>query len=245
MLAQAAEPVATASTACPALARLPSKLRRWVLLAPWAALLGYCVESGMSTGARLISPYYPLLLPLLLTGARQAEIVRSRWFRGMVCGVVVLSFPVLILAPARPLWPARAILSKLAAVKPENRLLARAEKVYAVYAERSDPMANVRALLPPDLARVGFMARGDDTDISLWRPFGRRLVEHVLLSDSVSQLKERQIQWVVAGEYNFSLHNTTFEAWQRQTGAQLVARASATVRATEPPQTWYVVKLPP
>src|SRR5260370_4693384 len=140
-VAQTAETSAAGATPSATSVQLPPKLLFWVLLAPWAALLGYCVESGMSTVARLISPYYPLLLPLLLTGARQAEIVRSRWVRGVACGVVVLSLSVLILTPARPLLPARAILSRLAPVKPENRLLARAAKGPSVYARRSHPMA--------------------------------------------------------------------------------------------------------
>src|SRR6266568_1535106 len=45
--------------------RMPAALRRWVLIAPWAALAAYSMKSGMITGARLISPYYPLLLPLV------------------------------------------------------------------------------------------------------------------------------------------------------------------------------------
>src|SRR5207237_265675 len=56
-------------------------IRFWVRLAPWAALLAYCSKSGMATGARLISPYYPLLLPLLMAGAGQSEIIRRRWWR--------------------------------------------------------------------------------------------------------------------------------------------------------------------
>jgi hypothetical protein len=198
----------------------------------------------MSTGARLISPYYPLLLPLLLSGARQDGIVRSRWFRAMAGAVVALSFPGLILTPARPLWPVRTILSRLVAMKPGNRTLSRAERVYAVYANRADPMANVRDLLPPGLERVGFFARGDDTDISLWRPFGGRQVEHVLLTDSPDQLRQRHSQYVVAGEYNFILHDSTFEAWRQRIGAQEVTNVTATIRVTEPPQTWHIVKLP-
>src|SRR6266446_1519491 len=67
----------------------PGGLRRWILLAPWAALLAYCIKSGMATSARLISPYYPLLLPLLLVGTRQGVLIRRRWWRMMVWVVVV------------------------------------------------------------------------------------------------------------------------------------------------------------
>ena len=42
------------------------RLSTFLLFAPWFALLFYCGVSGMNTPARLIAPYYPLLLPLLL-----------------------------------------------------------------------------------------------------------------------------------------------------------------------------------
>jgi hypothetical protein len=45
---------------------IPQALRRWAMIAGWIALLGYCLKSGMATGARLVSPYYAFLLPLLL-----------------------------------------------------------------------------------------------------------------------------------------------------------------------------------
>src|SRR5205807_1111088 len=128
---------------------LPEGLRRCVLIAPWVALLVYCVKSGMVTPARLISPYYPLLLPLLLTGATQAEIVRRRWWQALARVVMLLALPVVVLTPGRPLWPAQTILSKMLASHPNPRLasvLSRGLKVYEVYAGRWDPMANVRAL---------------------------------------------------------------------------------------------------
>ena len=223
---------------------LPDGLRRWIILAPWVAVLVYCIKSGMATGARLISPYYPLLLPLLLAGARQAAVIRRRWWQVMVWVVVGLALPVLVLTPGRPLWPAHMILSRLQTLYPEQRLIGRALNVYSVYNIRADPLAGVRSLLPPELRVVGFMARGDDTDISFWRPFGSRRVEHVLVSDSAAEIRQRGIEYVVAGDYNFELNGTSFAAWQHSTGAQLVAETNATVRVSEKPQTWYVLRFP-
>ena len=223
---------------------LPGGLRRWVVLAPWAALLAYCVKSGMATGARLISPYYPLLLPLLLASAKQGVVIRRRWWRVMVWGVVGLALPVLVLTPGRPLWPARTILSRLQTLYPEQRLIARALNVYSIYGIRADPLAGVRSLLPSELTVVGFMGRGDDTDISFWRPFGGRRVEHVLVSDLPQEIRRRGIDYVVAGDYNFALNGTSFAAWQQATGAQVVAETNATVRVSEKPQTWYLVRFP-
>lgn len=222
---------------------LPTRLRWGVMIAAWMALAAYCVKSGMNDGARLISPYYPLLLPLLLLSPRQSAIVRRRWWRWLAGAVVGLAFLVLALTPGRPLWPAQAVLSKARASHPGQRLLARALNVYAVYAGRSDPLANVRALLPPGLRVVGFLADGNDIDISLWRPFFERRVEHVLLGEAGAAIRQRHIRYVVVGGAFLASQQTTLADWQRRTGADLVASTTATLLVAEGPQAWYVVRL--
>ncbi|MDD5139820.1 MAG: hypothetical protein PHY43_06110, partial [Verrucomicrobiales bacterium] len=166
---------------------IPAALCRCVLLAAWVSLAVYCMKSGMTTTARLIAPYYPLLLPLLLIGPAQSEIIRRWWWRGLVGVVLIFAFIIVIVVPDRPLWPAKTILSKAHARYPDQRLINRALKVYTVYSERSDSLAGVRALLPPDIKVVGFLGGEDDCDISLWRPFGERRVEHFQLTDSAAQ----------------------------------------------------------
>jgi len=128
--------------------------------------------------------------------------------------------------------------------KPGNRLLTRALTVYSVYDVRSDPLANVRALLPKGLSVVGFMGTADDIDISLWRPFCARRVEHILLNDSLEQIRRRHIQYAVIGEVNLVENQTTLAAWQAKTGAQVVATATATMTVTQGPHPWYIVRFP-
>ncbi len=64
----------------------------------WAALLAYALNSGMVTPARLITPYYPLLLAPLLALARQAVVIRRRWWRAT---------ETLVLVVARVFWLSR------------------------------------------------------------------------------------------------------------------------------------------
>ena len=109
---------------------IPNWLRWLVVVSPWGSLLAYGMKSGIIDAGRLISAYYPLLLPLLLVGAGQAVIVRRRWWRALAWGVMLLALPVLVLTPGRPLWPAKTVLSKLLVWKPGNRLLTRALTVY-------------------------------------------------------------------------------------------------------------------
>ena len=221
---------------------LPAGFCRLILIAPWLALLAYSMKSGMNTPARLIAPYYILLLPLLLVGAGQSQIVRRRWWRVLTGGVLTLAFVVLILTPDRPLWPATNILSRLAARHPNSHLISRALDVYTVYAKRSDPLADVRALLPPGVKAVGFIGAEDDCDISLWLPLGSRRVEHFQLSDPPERFRQKQIEYVVVGGLNLQLRGTTLDAWLQKSSAELVASTNATLKVSEGPQPWHVVR---
>ena len=224
--------------------QLPPLLCRLVLIAPWIALIAYGIKSGMVTPQRLIAPYYPLLVPLLLTGAGQSEIIRQRWWRALAGGTLVLAFGVLMVSPDRPLWPAKTILSQAHEKHPAQRQIERALKVYTVYAGRADPLAGVRELLPKEVTNVGFIGTEDDTDISLWRPYGERRVDHFLLNDPPEQIRQ-QVKYAVVGGFNLMEHDTTLEAWLQQSGAELVATTNATLKVADGLQPWYVVRFKP
>jgi len=223
---------------------IPDKLRWCVLLAPWVALLVYTMKSGMVTPQRIIAPYYPLLLPELLLGAGQSLVVRRCWWRGLTGAVLVLALVVLVLSPDRVLWPAETILSKLVEQHPDKPALGRALKVYSVYAQRNDALAGVRDLLPPETKVVGFIGTEDDCDISLWRPFFSRRVEHFLLSDSPEFMRQRA-QIVVVGGYLLQMHNQTIDNWLNAAHAELIGSTNAMLKLTEGAQPWYVVRFKP
>jgi hypothetical protein len=222
---------------------IPVLTRRCVLIAPWVALLAYCMKSGMVTGARLIAPYYPLLLPLVLTMPGTVGVVKSAWWRALVWANFLLAVPVVVLTPGRPLWPAQTILSRLHAAHQTSHAIARALDVYKIYSIRSDPLASVRALVPESVKTIGFMGAEDDIDISLWRPFGSRRVEHVLLSDLPEEIQRRKIEYIVVGGFNLKLRGTTLEDWLGRVRADLIAKTDATVKVSEGSQAWYVVRL--
>jgi len=220
---------------------IPKSLLRWVLIAPWISLLVYCVKAGMSTPARLVAAYYPLMLPLLLTRANSTQFVRRAWWQALAAVVVFLAFAVLVLSADRPLWPARTVLTRLAVQHPGSHLLARARNVYTVYSDRHDALADVRKLLPPEVRAVGFIGTADDIDISLWLPYGTRRVEHFFVTDPPEQIRSK-VEYVVVGGYNLRYYNLTIDAWLQQTGAELVGTANATMKVGEGMQPWYVVR---
>jgi hypothetical protein len=201
------------------------------------------MKSGMVTGARLISPYYPLLLPLILAVPRSSKVVRSTPWRLLVWLNLLLAVLVLILTPGRPLWPTQTVLTKLNSSHPGNHAISRALDVYSTYATRWDALASVRAFLPPGLRIVGFTGTPDDIDISLWRPFGSRRVEHILLSDTAEEIQHRHIQYIVVGGFNLREKGTSLEAWLARTHGELTATTTATVKVAEGPQPWYIVRL--
>jgi hypothetical protein len=224
---------------------IPRAYLRLVVIAPWIALLAYTMKSGMVTPGRLIAPYYPLLLPALLAGTSQSQIIRRIWWRALVGVNLILALIVLVLLPDRPLWPAKTILSKLAVQHPNQHLIARALNVYTVYSTRYDPLANVRALLPPEAATIGFIGAEDDCDISLWLPLGGRRVEHFLASDPPERFRQAKIEYVVVGGLNLQLRGLTFNEWQQRTGAKLVATTTTTLKVAEGPQSWFIVRFDP
>ena len=215
---------------------------RLVLISPWLALMAYCAKSGMVTPARLIAPYYPLLLPLLLVGAEQGVLVRQRWWRGLAWAVFLTSFAVLIVTPARPLWPAKTILTRAVAAQPDNRLLTRALKTYSVYAIRSDPLAEMRATLPPDLKVVGFLGGADDLDISFWRPYGTRQVAQISRIATAEGIRARKIKYAVVSGLHFELEGVSFDEWLDQTRAEVLATATVTITVSAGPQRWFLVR---
>ena len=76
----------------------------------------------------------------------------------------------LIISPARPLFPAETLIGILVGHTAGSKSLARMEQVYSVYEHRNDAFAPVRAVLPSGLAVLGLVTY-DDPETSLWRPF--------------------------------------------------------------------------
>jgi hypothetical protein len=220
---------------------IPWAFGRCVAVAVWISLLAYCMKAGMNTAPRLVCSYYLLLPPLLLAGAEQSQIIRRRWWRALTGIVICLALVVLVLSPDRPLWPAKTILSKVLARHPEQQSVARALQVYTIYSQRNDALAGVRALLPPGLKVVGFLGGEDDCDISLWRPFFERRVEHFLLTDSPAQIRERA-EYLVVSEAEVVAQGMSFNDWLQKMGASSVASTNIILKVSAGPQSWQIVR---
>jgi hypothetical protein len=216
-----------------------------VLVAPWISLLAYCMKSGMVTPARLIAPYYPLLFPLLLIGVGQSQIVRRCWWQVSAGVVFVLALAAVIVVPSRPLWPADTILAKAVEKHPNQAQLQRAQKVYQVYRQRSDPLAAIREHLPENLKVVGFMGTDDDLDISMWKPYGSRRVEPFLVEDSPEHIRQLGIEYAVVSGLELNTKHVTIDEWLKKNGAEIIFTTNATMTVQQGSEPWYLVRLQP
>ena len=207
-----------------------------VLISFWVALVGFTTKSGMVDAARLAAPYYPFVCCSFVAGAGLSSVVRKRWWRGLAMLTIVIALGVLVIVPSRPLFPAQTILGHVASAHPNSRSLQRAFNVYKIFAERSDPMPKVRALVPPGTRVLGFLGTEDDIDISLWRPFFDRRLEYVLVKDSAESVRSRGFRYVVVGGYELKLKNVTLDDWLTEVGGKVVGETTAIQKLVEGPQ---------
>lgn len=216
-----------------------------LLASVWLALFAFMLKSNLSTAARLVMPYCGLLLPVLLLPSGLAEVVKATWWRRAAALVVFLAGLLLVVSPARPLWPAQTILAKLSPDAGPGGWLKRAQTVYSVYARRWDGFQAVRNQLPGAVTQLGFVST-DDPETSLWRPFGSRTVLHVSPADNAAELRRRGIEYVLISTETWSrLARLTLESWLAANQAELVQRFSLALRASGAPGDWYLIKLLP
>ncbi|HEX3799551.1 MAG TPA: hypothetical protein VH413_12700 [Verrucomicrobiae bacterium] len=222
------------------LPRPPNGLWHWALvLSPWFSLAVFMAKSGLSSEARLATPYYGLLMPLLLSPRSLERIVQTLWWRTGALIVFLLAAVVLILSPPRPLWPAQTILARLPT---SSRLIERARVVYSVYGERSDAFAPVRSVVPADVKVLGLIAT-DYPETSLWRPFGLRRIEHIMANDDRENLQQRGIEYILLNQRDFKVIGLPLNDWLAKINAEVVQTIPMTIRAGFGSEDWLLVKL--
>ncbi len=219
----------------------PDLFRRAVLLSPLISLAVFMAKSGLATEARLATPYYGVVIPLLLVSEHHERIVKSRWWRAGAWVVFLLAALLLVVSPPRPLWPAQTILSRIPG---SSRVLTRAKTVYSVYAQRADCFAPARAYLPADVKVLGLIA-ADYPETSLWRPFGSRRIEHITSTDTPENLRARGVQYILLNplNYNQAFYTIPFNQWLAQQNAEVVQTIPLTLRATLGSENWLLVKI--
>jgi len=226
--------------------RLDSSEAIWlttIRFTPWISLLALLSQSEVYPIGRILAPFYALLLPFFLANPAHEQLVKQRWWRLSAFAVFLLAAGLLIVSPARPLFPVGKFLEKIHAAAARHSAASRIETVYSVYAVRNDAFARAREMLPPGLKILG-LETYDDPETSLWRPFGSREIKHVSPSDTAADLKARGIEYILVKTEGFEgRFGCPPENWVARMDARVVQKISLRLRAGEGPADWWLVKL--
>lgn len=229
----------------------PDLLARSIRMLVWVSLLAYMVKTGLSTSARIIAPYYALLMPLLLAAPAQSAVVRQRVWRFLACAVFLVAALVLSMNPPRPLWPARAFFVALSERYPTSATLRKAALLYSTYAQRWDALALIRNHLPPDAREAGLIhfCAASSIETSLWRPFGARRIWWLRPDSPRAEMNQKKIQYIFVGTDGPDAtrggvrFGDWFEEWLRTKNGSVEAAEQVQMLATGAPSTWYLVRL--
>jgi len=215
-----------------------------VAFAAWIAALVYMAKMGSEAAARLMLPYYPLAIVPLLLLPSQNFLLRFRTWRIFAALAALSVLPAIILSPARPLLPMTHLSGQFAQRHPSSALAQRLASVYSAYAQRNDALAPLREHLPDNAKEIGFVAGSDDTDYSLWRPFGKRQVVYLQNEIKNSAPIPDNIEWIVVKRRSWpELSNLTLENWAAQHHAQIVLSVPIVTIIAWGPETWCLLRI--
>ena len=219
------------------------QLQNLIALAAIGGAFIFMAKSGFYAPARYLIPFYLFVLAPLLATASASTLTRQRWWRVLALATFFMAALLLILSPARPLWPATKILRALHADQSPKPLLQRAWAVYNVYTSRRDNFRPVRAALPPNLKLLGLVSF-NDPETSLWFPFGSRRIFHIRCADSPQSMRERGLEYVVVNSTVVTMHyKMSMDEWLAKNTAEIVARIPVQILARQQPIDWFVVRL--
>lgn len=220
------------------------RVQTLIKAAAWVALISYMAKMGSESTPRLLAPYYLVLLPTVLCHPVNARLVRQTWWRSLAVVAVGSTAVVLLLTPARPLWPAETVLTRLQYRWTKNAQLARARQVYAVYRQRNDLLGPLRDYLPVDVKRVGLIADENDSDLALWRPFGSRRVFY-LVGTGRWEDETQGCAWIVGKtESVMNRYGMSLEELLLRSRAQLIGKKTITSKVSSGPEEWFVLHIP-
>jgi hypothetical protein len=213
-----------------------------VPLAAWATVGVFMMQVGVAGPARYLLPFYPLLIAPILTGQVGCNNLRKGWWRGAAFAVFGLAALLLMVSPARPLWPATTVLKAIGAENSGTRLLNRAWNVYSTYGTRASGFCSVIAELPPDADPLGFLAF-DEPETGLWRPFGYRRIVHFCHDDTPETIRARGLQYALVSQ-RFLTENCRLnpDDWLKRMNAETLQKYNLKLLAGQEPHCWLLVR---
>ena len=221
---------------------LPGDLvTKLVCLVPWISVFYIMTKVSYMGSVRYLASYYPLLSMGLLLSPAQVGIVRRQWWQSWAILSCALVGMLLVISPARPLWPAGWLIQHYGSRLQASKLGARAINAYTAKSKRAEVFEPVVALLPADASVLGFSA-DDFPETSLWKPFGSRRILHVKLSDSAEDVRRRGLKYLLV--VNDKLKESWPE-WLARMDARELQAVTLKMWGSLPPFVWHLVVLNP
>ena len=214
---------------------------RLLCLAPWVSLVFVLGKLGISCGARYLAPYYFLLAMGLLRQDGQDGLWKRGWWRAGAFIAMGLAGLLLVVSPARPLWPARWFCEHFEPQLRGARLGLRALAVYGVYHDRAEAFGPALKVLPADAPVLGLVTY-DDPEASLWRPLGARRIQHVIADEPGARVRERGIKYVLVKDERLV---EPWEHWLQRMNARQLAAVDLKLKAGRGPSLWHLAELLP
>lgn len=211
----------------------------------WSVMIYFFTQSGLACPARYLAPSYILMLAPALCLPQATKLLSCQWWRYLAIVVFLFAALLIIITPARPLWPARTLIRQFNGEAFSSPFLKRIWRVYSVYSDRADGFAPVLTSLPANLKVLGLVTF-DDPETSLWRPFGSLRIEHITRADNTSSLRTRGIELVLVSEYIVvDQQCSSIKQWLLEHDSEILNSFDLSLRATRGPTRWHLVRVRP
>lgn len=215
-----------------------------IVWSPWISALVYGSQSGIVTAARLMMPYYPLMLIGLLRGDGVARWVHTAWWRWGTVAAAASSIFVCVVSPMRPWFPVMTLLDQWPAKPTEGSMGTRLRLVYRVHQERATGFDPFLAHLPATVTRIGMVAQFQFMEGPLWRPYGLRRVIRPAKTPLPSAFLEKGVRHVFLRVEDVPrLTPLDADAWVKAGQGQVIHRGVMRHFPVEGPTEWWLVRL--
>ena len=224
--------------------RPPSSALAIAWLANLVSILVYSSKMAISCPARIILPSLMFLIVGFSALPNHSRLVRSRLWRWAAFFAVGSSLFVLILAPSRPLFPQRLIITLVRHLPLSPSLKERILVVYEAYGRRSRPFDPLLISLPPGVPVVGYTG-GAALESTLWKPYGSRTIVYVPPSTLLAHPSSSHPSFLIASAYIIQRDTGLLaQEWIQQVGAKIVDSKEIVFQVQVGPELFYLLKLP-
>ncbi|MCE0498277.1 MAG: hypothetical protein LV481_10070 [Methylacidiphilales bacterium] len=192
--------------------------RPWIIaLGLWVIFFFYMLLANSNQPARLICPFYVLLVPTLLKG----RIFRSNRFWRYARVITAMTMML-------------GLLSDLTLT--ENPLIALHSWQNARRQSDLDAQGLAQQHLPSGEKAVGCIRAWNERESWLWHPYGTRKVVELPYHPDLEQMNHAGIRYLFISSAMLQLNQQTIESWSEANHFQIIAPLPPE------PSNWYLVK---